>query len=68
MYCFKITTIFDQEKLGTAPLLYVDVETLGGNRYGNDVKTSKMTSRRQNHHNDVMHESRLIPLMQDDIS
>ena len=27
----KITTFFDQEKLGTAPLLYVDVETFGGN-------------------------------------
>ena len=26
----KITTFFDQEKLGTAPLLYVDVETFGG--------------------------------------
>ena len=27
----KITTFFDQEKFGTAPLLYVDVETFGGN-------------------------------------
>ena len=26
----KITTFFDQEKFGTAPLLYVDVETFGG--------------------------------------
>ena len=36
----KITTFFDQKKFGTAPLLYVDVETL--------AKTDvKMTSRRQ---------------------
>ena len=27
----KITTFFDQEKFGTAPLLYIDVETFGGN-------------------------------------
>ena len=27
----KITTFFDQERFGTAPLLYVDVETFGGN-------------------------------------
>ena len=57
----KITTFFDQEMFGSAPLLYVDVET--------DVK---MTSRRQtyvktsesenrNSHTDVMHESRLTP-------
>ena len=39
---------FDPEKFGTAPLLYVDVETFGGNR-------------RQNRHTDVMHESRLTP-------
>ena len=27
----KITTFFDEEKFGTAPLLYVDVETFGEN-------------------------------------
>ena len=27
----KITTFFDQKKFGTAPLLYVDLETFGGN-------------------------------------
>ena len=27
----KITTFFDQEIFGLAPLLYVDVETFGGN-------------------------------------
>ena len=27
----KINTFFDQETFGTAPLLYVDVETFGGN-------------------------------------
>ena len=27
----KITTFFDQGKFGTTPLLYVDVETFGGN-------------------------------------
>ena len=27
----KITTFFDHEKFGMAPLLYVDVETFGGN-------------------------------------
>ena len=27
----KITTFFDQEKFGTAHLLYVDIETFGGN-------------------------------------
>ena len=37
----KIATFFDQEKFGTAPLLYVDVETFGGNRRKNDVKTLK---------------------------
>ena len=40
----KITTFFDQEKFGTAPLLYTDIETFGGRE--NDVKI-------------VMHESRL---------
>ena len=44
----KITTFFLQEKLGKAPLLIVDVETFGGNWGENDVKTSKMTSKRQN--------------------
>ena len=41
----RITTFFDQEKLGTAPLLYDDVETFGGNWRENDVKASKMTSK-----------------------
>ena len=27
----KITTFFDQEKFSTAPLLYDDIETFGGN-------------------------------------
>ena len=39
----KTTTFFYQEKFGTAPLLYVDVETFGGNWRENVVKTSKMT-------------------------
>ena len=59
----KIATIFIQEKFGTAPLLYVDVKTFNENWRENDVKTSKMTSKRQNRHTDVMHESRLTPLM-----
>ena len=41
----KITTFFYQEKFGTAPLLYVDVETFGGNCRENDVKTSNITSK-----------------------
>ena len=57
----KITTFFYQEKFGTAPLLYVDVETFGGNWRWNNVKTSKMKSKRQNRHADVMHENRLTP-------
>ena len=57
----KIATIFDQEKFGTAPLLYVDVEKFGGNWRENDVKTSKMTSKCQNRRTDVMHESRHKP-------
>ena len=57
---YAIITIFcNQEKFGTAPLLYVDVEIFGKNRRENDVKTSKMTSKRQNHYTDVMHECRL---------
>ena len=40
----KITTFFDQEKSGTAPLIDVDVETFGWNWRENDVKTSEMTS------------------------
>ena len=59
----EITTFFDQEKFSTAPLLYVDVETFGGNWREDDVKTSKMTSKRQNLHTDVIHESHLTPLM-----
>ena len=31
MCCFKMSTFFDQEKIGTAPPLYVDVEMFGGN-------------------------------------
>ena len=42
-FCAKITTFFDQEKFGTAPLLYVDVEMFGRKLRENDVKTSKMT-------------------------
>ena len=44
----KITTFFDQEKFGTTPVLYVDVETFGGKLmwkwrqdFQNEVKTSK---------------------------
>ena len=36
----KITTFFDQEKFGVAPVLYVDVQTFGGNRRENDVKSN----------------------------
>ena len=46
-----------------APLLYVNVETFGGNWRENDVNTSNMTSKRQNRQTDVMHESRLTPHM-----
>ena len=35
----KITTFFNQEKFGTAPLLYVDIKTFGRNWGKNDVKT-----------------------------
>ena len=52
----KITTVFDQETFGIAPLLYVDFKRLAET----DVK---MTSNRQTRHTDVMHESRLTPLM-----
>ena len=55
----KVTIFFDEEKFGTAPLLYVDDKRLAEN----DIKTSKMKSKRQNGHTDVMHESRLTPLM-----
>ena len=41
----KITTFIDQEKFSTAPLLYIDVETVGRNWHENDVKMSKMTSK-----------------------
>ena len=44
----KITTFFDQEKFGTAPLLYVDVETFGGNwhkKWRQDVKNAAKTSK-----------------------
>ena len=41
----KITTFFNQEKFSTAPLLYVNVETFGGNWNENNVKTSKMLSK-----------------------
>ena len=37
----KMTTFFDKKKFGMAPLLYVDVETFGGNWHENDIKTSK---------------------------
>ena len=42
-FCAKITTFFDQEKFGTAPLLYVDVEMFGRILRENDAKTSKKT-------------------------
>ena len=51
----KITIFFDQEKFGTALLLYTDVVTFGGNWREDDVKTSNMMSK---HHTDVMQESR----------
>ena len=35
----KITTFFDQERFDTAYLLYVGVETFGGNGRENDVET-----------------------------
>ena len=41
----EITTFFDQEKFATAPLLYADIETFGGNWRENDVNTSKMRSK-----------------------
>ena len=41
----KITTFFSMKKSSVQLLLYVHVETFGGNRLGNDAKTSK---RRQN--------------------
>ena len=44
----KITTFFDQEMFGLAPLLYADIERFGEN----DFKTSKS-------HTDVMHDSHL---------
>ena len=59
----KITTFVDQEKFGTAPLLYGDVEMFGEKWCENDVIASKMTSKRQNRHTDVVHESCLTPLM-----
>ena len=48
MFCqfyAKIAIFFDQEKFGTAPVLYVDVEMFGGNWRENDVKMSEMTSK-----------------------
>ena len=52
---------FDQEKFSTATptLLHVDVETFGGKRRENGVKTSKNDDK--NRHTDVMHGSRLTP-------
>ena len=41
----KINAFFNQEKYGTAPLLYVDVEMFGGNGCENHVKTSKIMSK-----------------------
>ena len=40
-----ITTFFDQKKFVSAPLLYVDVETLGGNKRKNDVKNDVKRSK-----------------------
>ena len=51
----KITTIFDQEIFNLAPLLYADIERFGGNRRKNDIKKSKMMSKRENRHADIMH-------------
>ena len=42
-FCAKKTTFVYQEKFGTAPPLYVDVEMFGRKLRENDVKTSKMT-------------------------
>ena len=44
-------------------ILFLRQLHLDGNGRENDVKTSKMTSQRQNRHTDVMHESRFIPHM-----
>ena len=52
----KITTFFNEEKFGMTPLLQFWRKHLAET----DVK---MTSRRQNCHTDIMHESRLTPLM-----
>ena len=38
-FCAKITTCFDQEMFGSASLLYIEIETFGGNWRENDVKT-----------------------------
>ena len=43
----KITTFFNQEKFGTATLLYVDVEMFGRNGCENDVKIVILTSCRR---------------------
>ena len=55
-----MTTFFYQKKFGTAPLIYVHLQMFGGNWRENDVKTLKWCD---NWHTDIMHESRLTPLM-----
>ena len=50
----------DQEMFGSAPLLYVEVETFDGKLRENDAQDDKG---RQNRHTDVMHEGRLTPLV-----
>ena len=58
-FCAKTITFFDQEKFGTAAALYVDVERFAET----DVKMMSRRQKCQNNHTDVMHESRLTPLM-----
>ena len=58
-FCAKITIFFDQES--SIRLLS---NTLTLKRLAeNDVSASNMTSRGQNRRTDVMHESRLTPVM-----
>ena len=45
----EITTFFDEEMLGSVSIQDVDVKTFG----------EKLTSKLQNRHPDVMHESRV---------
>ena len=52
---------FRSRNVRLATLLYVEIETFGGNWRENDIKTSKLISKHQNRHPYVMHESRLTP-------